>query len=74
MTVSYTHLDLLDLTDVAEVNVRLALAHDHVAVHAAQADAAAFEQRDQVFVDLPGQHLLDNAHGFFCLLYTSRCV
>ena len=34
-----------------------------MAVHAAQADAAALEQRDQILVDLPGQHLLDDAHG-----------
>ena len=61
--VDQRRVDLLDLTDVAEVNVRLALAHDHVAVHAAQANAAALEQRDQILVDLPGQHLLDDAHG-----------
>ena len=63
--VDQRRVDLFNFADIAQIHIRFALAHDHVAVHAAQADAAAFEQRDQVFVDLPGQHLLDNAHGFF---------
>ena len=58
-------IDALDLAHIAKIHVAFARAGQHVAVHAAQPDAAALEQRHQVLVDLPGQHLLHDAHGFF---------
>ena len=51
-----------DLAHKAEVGLGIAAAVDRVAVHAAKPDAAPFEQRDKVFVDLAGQHLLHNPH------------
>ena len=57
-------VDPLDLAHKAEVGIGFAPAHDHVAVHAAKADTTPLEQRDKILVDLPGQHLLHNAHRF----------
>ena len=50
---------------IAQVYITLAGAGDGVAVQTTQANAAALEQRNQILVDLTGQNLLHNAHGFF---------
>ena len=56
-------IHLFDLAHIAQVHIRLAAAGDGVAIHAAQANAAAFQQGDEVLVDLARQHLLYDAHG-----------
>ena len=54
------HVD--DLSHMAQLRVKLGAA-EHLAVHAAEADAAAPQLCHEVFVHLTGQHLLDDLHG-----------
>ena len=54
------HVD--DLSHMAQLRVKLGAA-EHLAVHAAEADAAAPQLCHEVFVHLTGQHLLDDFHG-----------
>ena len=51
-----------DLAHMAQLGVQLGAAQ-HLAVHAAQAHAAAAQLGDQIFVHLTGQHLLHDLHG-----------
>ena len=47
---------------MAQLRVKLGAA-EHLAVHAAETDAAAPQLCHEVFVHLTGQHLLDDLHG-----------
>ena len=51
-----------DLAHMAQLGIQLGAAK-HLAVHAAQAHAAAPELGHKVLVHLTGQHLLDDLHG-----------
>ena len=51
-----------DLAHMAQLGVQLGAAQ-HLAVHAAQAHAAAAQLCHQIFVHLTGQHLLHDLHG-----------
>ena len=51
-----------DLAHMAQLGVQLGAAQ-HLAVHAAQAHAAAAQLGNQIFVHLTGQHLLHDLHG-----------
>ena len=60
---SISVVSTFSISPIAQVHIGLAAAGDGVAVHAAQADTAAFQQGHEVLVDLARQHLLYNAHG-----------